>query len=452
MIRIQFIVSSLAVFFGLAFASIGFGQAYKEDVGFNALLNYNGGVAPADGSGLTVAMPEAPDGSGRYMGSVSGKTINNGTGTNTGISSHASTVGRNFFDNSVSLAPGITDITGYEAGDYINRVLNLAGGDPLTTETYDITNHSYIGFAGSTAEKNQVLSRLDFVVNRDNMLSVVGTNNSSSNTTPDYLATSYNSIVVGLSNGNHARGQTSDYGAGRFKPDIVAPSNATSFSTPFVSAGAALLRSAGVGTNAEQNEVTKALLFAGATKHEFSDWDRTSTRPVDEVFGFGEMNVFNSYLMLEAGEFEASTSEPTQLVGDRGYDFDNYSGTGDLFYDVDLIEDGDISAALVWNAIVNDGDASTAVFDPTVTVANLDLELYDSSGSFLGSLIDSSVSTDYNYEHIFIENLSAGRYTFRITGDSATDFAFAWTAVPEPTGGLLVGLLALAAFGRRRRV
>ena len=85
--------------------------AQKEEVGFNALVAEKGGVLE-DGSGIRVFQPEAPDGDGDYLVNVndaqfSGKNIQDGTGSNTDFSSHANTVGRNFYGNSASMTPGI---------------------------------------------------------------------------------------------------------------------------------------------------------------------------------------------------------------------------------------------------------------------------------------------------------------------------------------------------------
>ena len=94
-------------------------------------------------------------------------------------------------------------------------------------------------------------------------------------------------------------------------------------------------------------------------------------------------------------------------------------------------------------------------------VANLDLELFDSSGTFMytvgdfaSSLRQSSLSTTYNYEHLYLTNLAAGNYTFRIKGDLATDYGFSWritTAIPEPSGAIILGLALTASLIRRRR-
>lgn len=437
------------------------GQGYKDLVGYTDLVAEKG-AALEDGTGVLVMQPEAPNGAGDYLANKNdsrfdGKTITDGTGTNSadGFSSHANGVGSTFYGNT-GMAAGIENITGYDANDYIGRILGYdSGGDPLA-QAFDVGNHSYIGTNLTTADTINIGQRFDFVINRDNTLMVVGTGNGSGGSTPDLLSTSYNAITVGRTDGNHSRGATKKYGPGRIKPDIVAPASTTSGATPIVGAAAAILSEAGAGTNFAQNQVIKSTLFAGATKYEFPEWDRNSTRPIDDVFGFGELNIYNSYHIFEGGEFEASLSEPGSNIGDMGWDYGSFNGTDDLFYNFDIPVgqlETELSAALVWNIDVIDSDSSEAVFDASTVLANLDLELYDSSGSFLGSLVDSSLSELYNYEHIYIEDLAAGSYTFKISGDLAVDYGFSWriNPVPEPGSFALVGFAMLGLAARRRR-
>ena len=418
-------------------------QTVKDQVGFTQLDTELGDLRP-DGSGLVVAIVEAELGSssgnqeGNYLpdfnsGQFNGKTMVDGSagnGLNTGASSHATNVGWRFFGNNVGLAGGIDNITAYAAGDYLVRVLGFGTGtDPLPS-SFDISSHSYIANGLTTAEQFALLSRIDFVVNRDNTIVVVGANNGAANATPDLLAPAYNAITVGRTNGSHSQTDTSGYGSPRTKPDIVVPEDTTSNATPYVSSAAGILLDAAQGTNGAENEAIRAMLFAGATKEEFPGWNRTSTRPIDETFGFGELNIYNSYKIFAGGEFNGSTTDPASNIGFFGYDFDTFDGSNDLFYDFELTEPSVISAALTWNAVITDTNASN-LFAPTLSVSDLDLRLYDSSGNFLGLLLDDSVSTDYNLEHIYNE-LEAGQYTLRISGDSAVDFGFAWRIVGIP--------------------
>jgi hypothetical protein len=439
-------------------------QGYKTLIGYDDLLAEKGS-ALEDGTGIVVVQPEAPTGPARgsrpYMPNTSdsqfsGKTITDGTGRTSDPSSHATGVGRTFYGNS-GMAGGIQSITGYDANDYLGRILGFSsGGDPLA-QGFDVGNHSYVGTSLTTADTINLGQRFDFVINRDNTVMVVGANNGSGGSTPDLMATSYNAITVGRTDGNHSRGPTKKYGPGRIKPDIVAPAGTTSGATPIVGAAAALLREAGAGTNFERNEVIKSVLFAGATKREFPDWDRTTTRPIDDIYGYGELNIYNSYHIFEGGEFAASTSDPATDVGLMGWDYGDFDGTNDLYYDFEILAGQtawEVSASLVWNIEVTDNDSSSAVFDASTMLANLDLELFDSTGTFLGSLVDSSLSTLYNTEHIYQRDLGPGNYTFRVSGDSAVDYGFSWRigSVPEPGSVVFLGLGFAALAIRRRRV
>jgi len=437
---IFFLVSTLAVTTSLH------GQTtVKDQIGFTQLDAELGALRP-DGAGLVVAIVEGQQGPGSQEGNYlpdftsaqfNGKTMVDGSagfGLNTGPSSHATNVGWRFFGNNVGLAGGIDNVTAYEANDYLVRVHGFGTGTDPLPDSFDITSHSYVASGLTIDQKFGVLSRFDFVVNRDNTVAVVGTSNNSTGTTPDLLAPSYNAITVGRTSGFHARTVTSGYGAPRTKPDIVVPEDSTSNSTPFVSSAAGILLDAAQGTNGAQNEAVRAMLFAGATKYEFPGWVRTPTVPIDETFGFGELNIYNSYMIFEGGEFDGQTSDPSTNVGSFGYDFATFDGTNDLFYDFEVTELSEISAVLTWNAEITDTNASNA-FAPILSIANLDLQLYDSSGSFIGLLLDESVSADYNHEHIYMD-LEPGQYTLRVSGDSVTDFGFAWRigAIPNLTG------------------
>ncbi len=457
----------------VASPSIAVAQTWQDQIGLTDLIAEKG-AALEDGSGVRVGLVEAqasPTNINYFPNSASsqftGKVISDvssGFGGATGTSSHATTVATRLFGNTGGVAPGVTDVSVYQASDFLNNYLGTGGSAPGTA-AFDVTNHSYVSNGNTAGAIENASQRLDYVINRDNTFVAVGTNNGSGNSTPELLASSYNAVTVGLTNGGHARGETVavdingnsvNYGVGRIKPDIVAPEAATSFATPLVSGSAAILKEAGAGTNAAENETVKAILFAGATKEEFSGWDRTIDRPIDEVFGFGELNIRNSYNIFEGGEFEGvktGVGSGTD-IGTNGYDYDQFdgdSGADDLFYDFSVFADGgSLSAALNWNAEITDGNNSPFAFSPSFSgLANLDLALFDSSGT----LVDQSISTDYNLEHIYQPDLAAGDYTLRISGDSATDFGLAWRiqAVPEPSSALFILGVGLMLVSKRRR-
>lgn len=444
---------------------------YKTPIGYHELVNKYGPLLP-DGTGIRVLMPEAPPSStGRYMPNTSnsefsGKIFVNGAvPAVSGSSSHATNVGIFFFGNQTSIAPGISHITGTSSGDFIGRYTGFETNSHPISQGFHVSNHSYIGIDVEIATKINLLQRFDYIVNRDNTVAVVGVNNGSSTATPDLWAGSYNAIAVGRSDGSHSRGNTTDYGPGRSIPDLVVPMqgtgrNFTSYATPVVSASAALLQqsagfdSGGTALAGGQNQVIRALLYAGATKSPFSGWNKTETRPVDEIYGFGQLNIFNSFEILQGGQFSAfkSSAEPTGNIGQMGWDFGSFNGN-ELYYNFE-IQPGqqlsELSAVLTWNVDVFNASSVLGEFIPSHQLSNLDLQLFNSSGSFLASLVQSSASELYNYEHIFLTNpLETGKYTFRISGDLPVAYGFAWrmsfdfVTLPEPSSLITVILSAI---------
>jgi hypothetical protein len=272
------------------------------------------------------------------------------------------------------------------------------------------------------------------MIDRDKAIAVVGANNGSSSTLPRLLMHSYNGISVGRTDGNHSAGFTTIDGAGRIKPEIVVPQSATSYATPVVGAAAALLleqANTSAMTDATNPETVKAILLAGATKSEFPSWDRTTTRPLDDIYGAGELNVYRSYHILTAGEQPAS---PSSVVAAQGWDF-NATTAGSNYYFFDVAANtalSELSALLTWHRVITDGDpVSPTIWDPQSSLADLNLKLYSASGFTLGSLLDSSLSTVDNLEHVYFSSgttaLRAGRYALEVSAAAAgTDYGLAW--------------------------
>jgi hypothetical protein len=363
----------------------------------------------------------------------------------TGSSGHATTVATNYFGNTASQAPGITTIDAYQADDYINNYVVT-----LAQETRDVQNHSYIGYESDQGAAEALLRRFDYIIDRDDYVSCMGLNNGSSTTVPQIWGYSYNGILVGLTSGNHSNANEPQYeGAGRIKPDIVAPMSATSWATPVVSSSAALLidhaRNEGLA-DAEHSQVVKALLMAGATKDEFGGaWNNTETQPLDATYGAGELNIYNSYHILDAGQFDASN---TSLAETRGWDYGT-SGASAAQYFLDVpagYELRDVSALVTWNRDVY-GDALWSM-------ADLSLSLQDATGFIPGTTLTTSDSPVDNVEHIYLDSLGSGRYVFEVNsaGGYVADYGLAWMGtlfqIPEP-GSLLLLLAGLALCGRR---
>ncbi|MGI9457441.1 MAG: hypothetical protein ACR2NU_12830 [Aeoliella sp.] len=431
---------------GVAFALLttvliaaGASATVKDDLWYNRLANELGAALP-DGSGVTGSQVEN-DQSEHYTPhptdiEFAGKTFNAKSGATGGNSTHARGVGYRFYGNSRSVAPGVTTIDVWEADDWATSgFLNTGTTNEPNVEIRSVQNHSWIGGFETTAQNTEAIRRFDYSINRDNYVAVVGMNNGDTTTIPSLMGHSFNAISVGRKDGNHSHGFTSFDTIGRIKPDIIVPETTVSRATPWVSSTAALLLDAGAGTQAENSEAIKAIILAGATKHEFSDWDRTSTRPLDDTFGAGELNVYRSYHILDAGEQESSAASE---VGQIGWDFETSSGSNDQLYFFS-VDNGDkiheLSVALTWNRIVTDGLSGGNWGNPQSSLANLSLELWNASNFNLSSQIDLSDSPVDNVEHIYQQQLAPGQYAIRVLGGSGTDYALAWSGTDYGLAG-----------------
>jgi len=425
-----------------AFATI------KDDIGYTDLQAMLGANTPT-GAGINATMVEAYVDS-KYAPSVAGKTINLMSGASN-PSSHATTVGNLLF-GATGISPAVDNINVWQAGNFIGSgFLKTNSTTEPVVETHRIQNHSWAGGYDSVSSNTDALRRFDYAIQRDGFVAVVGLNNGSSTTVPALMCNSYNAIVVGRSDGGHSRGGTTLDGTGRVVPHIVAPGDYTSYSTPLVGSAAALLletadANAGLANARHNSEVIKSVLMAGATKSEFLTWSRTQTRPLDSVYGAGELNILNSYNILVAGEQEKSTSA---TVSSTGWDFSTTTSGSDLYF-FEVTDQHELSAILTWNRVITDGYSSPSWGNPQSSLANLDLKLYSADGFVLGDLVDQSISSIDNVEHIYSTYLAAGRYAFEIAGVSGVEYSLAWQTIPEPT---TLGLLAVSFFAviRRRR-
>lgn len=439
-----------AIGLGMLLWSVGISSGlagYKDDIGFTALQAQLGGSIP-NGAGITVLQVEALEGS-NYSPNLSnpqfaGKTLTLYSGASS-TSSHANTVAEYFYGNSTSIAPGITSVGLAEANDYINALYNGGGTNaPGNLSGFKVQNSSWVGDAGG-ATNAVILHRLDYEIARDNVISVVGVNNGP--TDQPLLATAYNVISVGVTSGNNPTAPT-----GVQRPDIVAPAGFTSFATPMVSAAAALLLDAGTTANSQNNVVIKSLLMAGATKTEFVSWTRTDIRPLDNNHGAGELNIYNSYHILTAGEQTASV---VSTVANTGWDFSTISTGTDAYYYFDITDTSNVSVSLNWNALYSPiaGDYDNM----SLSLANLDLSIYNvvGLGFTLSSLVQQSISTNQSLEYLWVTGLAAGRYALKVNsvlGNS--DYAVSWQAnvVPEPSTLGLVVLGGILVIVRRRNL
>ncbi|MEO6054321.1 MAG: PEP-CTERM sorting domain-containing protein [Chthoniobacterales bacterium] len=432
---------------------------YKDDIGYTKLLLELGGSMPT-GAGVNVTQIEAPvtERGSDYRPNTSdpaftGKTFtfpNSPVGAS--ASSHATTVG-SYFYGSGSMAPGISQVTVFDVNGWINNVIFA---NPPAASTGKVQNSSWVGTTEDANTDSLILARYDYQIHRDGIIAVVGVNNGASSV-PNLLAAGYNSIAVGLSNGASSSSTTSAtltglYGNPRQKPDLVVPTNATSWATAVVSSSAALLvSSAGGNASAVRPEVIRAMLMAGATKSGLGGtWTHTDTAPLDSTYGAGQLNIYNSYHIQQAGRF-AGQITPVSLVGNTGWDLGTATSAAPEYYFFHLSTVSDFSAVLAWDITVTANFTWTSI---GLSIADMDMFLYNASGFTVGSLIDQSISSDDNVELLWEEGLGPGDYALKITTSSTQQYGLAWQTVPEPSiwGLLGFGLIFVGFMVRRRRL
>ena len=431
----------------LVFTSLASLRALEsETIGLTAMRRERPTIT---GAGIPVAQPEGIGAEGpnawevpqfvnfsvAFTWTSSSGTATNYTNAVGGFSSHAFNVGLNFygvFGGEEGVAPGIPIVDNYEAGYYINTI--ILNKQPTRAQ---VINQSFI--LNTTVYD---LPYEDYAATY-NVLFVSGMNNIPDQPHPP--GTAYNGLGVGFFRPDalSSVGPTSD---GRCKPDLVAPHFCcTSFATPQVAGGAALLLQAGAandgGSNtasiATNSAVVKALLINGAVKT--TNWTNGVTRPLDARYGAGVLNVYHSDRQLRGGRRPAiatnsvmagtphpPTAHTNNVASLRGWDYSTLQspatkdGVAHYYFNLPT-NDGphSVTATLVWKKA-------------TGPLANLDLFLYETRSN---TLVLASTSSVDNVEHLFIPKLAAGRYDLQVLKHStippgAENYALAFDFTP----------------------
>ena len=368
----------------------------------------------------------------------SGKTFTNkSVGSGTAFNSHATHVATNFFGNTTSLISGNCPVDVYNVNDWLSgKFLNYNTNNYPLIETRTVQNHSWVAdSAGITnTQATEIDKRLDFAINRDGFVCVVGSDNNGTTVLPQLLCQSYHTISVGMDNGGHNAGFTNTDGVGRIKPEIVGPSAApeyqTSWTTPMVASAAALLYGKlPTLTPSDKPRVIKALLLATTTK--IPTWANTSTRPLDLKYGAGILNINHAYNTLRAGRATASNTTPLNA---RGWGAETVSGNSTKTYFFTIAPGAPstpFSAALTWHRVVTKTGGGTW----NATLANLNLHLYRATGFTVGTRVAESLSTVDNVELVYQPALTPGSYALVVenTSTAATPYAIAWHSLPTVT-------------------
>jgi hypothetical protein len=482
-----------AITFSIIFSYIGIVNAdYKDDIAFTQLAAELGLNLP-DGNNVIATQIEAatsyvdhdnnsstadlpvylPD---PNNSAFSGKLISDMTGAESGTySSHANGVGGLFYGNN-SMASGINTIHAHWADYWLEPgFLNYGNGKPSSSSSR-IANHSWVGTISDLTVASNILRRIDWVIETDEFLQIVGIRNSIS-INYNLLSAAYNVLAVGKTDGKHSTGSPfvdSTYPSGRIRTEIVAPFGYTSSSTPAVSAAASLLVDLGHSNpalstdpaetstsnrdgntifNAERSEVIKATLLAGAdrltqntstianiTDYRVDATNQTSNG-LDARFGAGQVNVYNSYHIVAAGEQNSSQDGGAGSTGIAtfGFDYDpSFGGENNnvaSYYFTTGATPEILSASLVWHIYIDGGNGPN--FSGTAAFYDLDLYLYDITES--QTLLISSTSQIDNSENIWT-SLSANRnYLLQVIPKAGQsyfdwDYALAWRLASDLDG------------------
>jgi hypothetical protein len=244
------------------------------------------------------------------------------------------------------------------------------------------------------------------------------------------------------------------------KPELVAPGQFTSFSTPVVSAAAALLYQTAATAPYNQNVnrargvAIKAALLAGATHG--PSWTNNAptsgagrgitARPLDPVFGCGTVNIDRAHRIITADESQSLATaddaalEPPapQVVLWDVEVLQSSAAVQQFHYRLDLPAPGDVSIVATWtrNLPTNGFSSATAP-----AIANVTLRLQRIEGDMVvpltgdagidrfesGNVVSSSAVD--NVEHLFVRGLAPGSYVVSVVREATATSALSFLAV-----------------------
>ena len=249
----------------------------------------------------------------------------------------------------------------------------------------------------------------------------------------------------------------------------------TSFASPIVAGGAALLVDLGKARfgagNATDGRVIKAVLMNSAAK--VDDWNN-GQHPVADPSGLGGVVIATTQSLdyaSGAGRIDLARALRQYTMGSPGAAPGN--GLGSLGWSYAVLQPGGISDYSI-GQFVNPGDRLAATLDwfvdlavtdttgTEVQFANLDLEMWKLTGpgGTPESLVAESDSLYNNVEHLYLDAPAAGYYMLRVrwAGENygladplPESYALAW-AVPEPAALCLLAGGVVVAVMRRRAV
>jgi hypothetical protein len=197
--------------------------------------------------------------------------------------------------------------------------------------------------------------------------------------------------------------------------------------------------------NAARLEVIKAAILAGAQRvthntsstAQITDYRQDSANGLDQRYGAGQIDVYASYHIVDAGEQNSAEDEPANggAINATGFDVDpSFGGSGGsnttgTYVFTPTADQRRIYAALVWNLLVDGGTAQN--YDDTAVLYDLNLALYDVTVAGYQRLVALSSSSTDNTENLWAELVPGRSYRMEVTtavGQAAFDwdYALAW--------------------------
>lgn len=247
----------------------------------------------------------------------------------------------------------------------------------------------------------------------------------------------------------------------------------TSFSTPIVAGGAALVVGAGktlfpIDSNAIDGRIIKSVLMNSASKP--AGWNNgqslvngvvTTSQALDYTYGAGEINLTQAYSQYTGGTTDVlpslsdSQSASVQAIGWAYGKITHVPGqtvTEDYQINGPLYAGSTIATTLVWF-----DDATT---DSAGSLDDLDLSVYLTSGVAQPELVAESDALYDSLQHLYFTLPATGTYEIQVSesnyiydmdGDTTTDFGLAWY-VPEPASAATLCISFALLLTRRRRI
>ncbi len=472
------------------------------------------GASLATGSNVNVSIAEANGYPSTSDGRFAGKTMTAASIYTATDGAHATTVGARFFGNTTgwsqrSIAPAIPNVWMYSATEFNGAYLKSPG----SPEPYGSPNASRVA-SHAYAESNTTLdsiTRLDYLVQRDDFLQVVDTRNYSTQ------GNSMNAIVItpdgGTSTLTSAVGSGTPYVAGRVSPVITGPvGGAGSDAIGQIAGVTALLVSRGKTTHSnvsyvtrgtigvtqtyaggafttspisgytvhsgDTSEVVKAALMAGALRSApadntlgisgISDYravaSNQSSNGLDKRFGAGMVNALQSYRIIDAGETDSHEDGGNGGIGQYGFDYDaafgGQSANAAATYGFTADASGKFMATLAWNLKIAGADTAGGNFSSAATLYNLSLTLTDVTAG--NAIVQQSASLVDNTQTLWTDLIAGHTYHLGVAAVGAPfswDYGLAWrsevvltpTSVPEPLTGAAGGVIGVGMLMVRRR-